>query len=193
VTGHNLKDTKTNLKFRNNKCSVLSEPKLVLLSVRQLQPLPTMLKHYSFPLSLIALLPALLGICRAQETVFENSYLTDSTPDFRVNVLAQQLKLSNVHSNETFTTIYSPRDPSRSIRVKKTSFCDSTVKCVNFNCSSRYFTHSLTPVLTQDTWTLIMGLSICSSTSTSLEVILMRMMSLCGSMVVRVYPRQWAC
>jgi len=50
-----------------------------------------------------------------------------SNPDFEVNVLAEQLHLSSISSEETFVTLKNPKDPSRKVRVKKTNWCDPTV------------------------------------------------------------------
>jgi hypothetical protein len=57
--------------------------------------------------------------------------------DFEVNVHAEKLHLSSIHSNDAFTTLRNPEDPSRKIRVKKTNWCDPSVKYLPFSDTPR--------------------------------------------------------
>ena len=47
---------------------------------------------------------------------------------FQAHFEEQKLNLTNIQSTESYTTLVHPRFPSYGVRIKKTDFCDPTVK-----------------------------------------------------------------
>lgn len=50
----------------------------------------------------------------------------------------ETMHLSSIRSTEEYTVLKHPKHPGHSVRVKKTDFCDPTVKYVHLTCPSSY-------------------------------------------------------
>jgi hypothetical protein len=83
---------------------------------------------------LFAICRALLALCLIRTTYCETAFRVQPTWNveeaFMINVLEEKLTLDSL--NGRFTVLRNPVDPSRSMRIKKTEWCDPTVKSVYF-------------------------------------------------------------
>jgi hypothetical protein len=77
---------------------------------------------------------------------------------------AGPLTLASLHNVDGFTTLAHDRHPGHRVRVKKTDFCDPTVKCAPvLSCGSKQLTRG--SVFTPATWTWMTVQSISSSST----------------------------
>ena len=92
-------------------------------------------------------------------------------PDLGRNVTT--MHLSELGSTDEFTALVHPKFPNHQVRVKKTKFCDLTVKFVShfLNKNPRHLTNGTTKVHTRGTLMSIPARNICSSISSRADVI----------------------
>lgn len=126
-------------------------------------------------ISLLCSLTALCWLCLAsQQAILANS---EGGLEFRLREPSDfaTAHLSEVHSTDHFVALSHPDFPSHGVRIKKTEFCDSTVKCVILGCEGLVLTiESIPIVFIPDISTSIMEQSIFSSTFSKAEETLMK-------------------
>ena len=117
----------------------------------------------------LLILVALVGYVHASH-IFQETFGTfPSVPEVRENVTT--MYLSELGSTGEFTTLSHPRFPFHHVRIKKTKFCDPTVKFVPQPVGETRTDKRQPEVLTPDTLTLMLAQSICSSTSSRVAAI----------------------
>lgn len=88
------------------------------------------------------------------------------------------MHLSQIKSKDVFTTLMHPKFPGHQVRVKKSQFCDPTVKSASviFIDDAKWLTSFKACIL--GSLTLTKEQSICSSTSSRVDAILTKVNSL---------------